>query len=186
MENREIGSLLRSLKPTGAPEAVGKVVLAAGERTARRERTFLRTRRLMLAAAAAAAMAVVVLEPLFFAPSVDAPVMNGDTTASAPADPVSLPSEESLAGRAGILELKLARLKELAARADSRSRLEADLDSLEKELRTIKSLYLNVDSADKKARSRFQDSRKGSGNEENSMFHFHIIVDPSRSGARPG
>ncbi len=186
MENREIGSLLRSLTPARAPQAVEEHVLRVADAVVRRGRSRLLRRRLLLAATAAAALVVVLLEPVFVVRSPVRPAGRDTETAQVLPRTLSPRSEETLAGQAGILELKLARLKQLATHVESRSSIEADLDLLEKDLKTIKSLYLDTLPIEQENGKGAQDRKKGSSHEENGRFHYRFVVDPFHGGARPG
>ena len=177
MDDQEIVEILKKLAPRTAPSDLDGKVLSKAE-TAAQERKVpdkLFPGFIWLGAAAILLVSVILFLTLEAEKEVPAPE---DRTAVA-----NPPSREALAARARLLELKLARLKRLAAVIDLGGRYSDDLGGLDRKLRDIDRIFLSIEPEQKFIRRPFKTPKGGKGNEE-GFNHRRLPVDPDTPALR--
>lgn len=176
MDDREIIESLKRLDPKKAPSRMDGKVLTAAEKAVPKAAA---PPRLIFRWSAWAGAAAILLASLLLFLTLDA---EQETSASKEeAASAARPSQEALAARAKLLELKLARLKRLAAFTMNEKRYADDLNGLDRKLRDIDRIFLSIEPTEKFIKHRLKNPNGGKSDEEGfNIRRLPFDPDPDR------
>lgn len=176
MDDQEIIESLKRLEPRVAPSRMDGKVLAAAEKAVPKDAALPRPifRWSALAGAAAILLASLLLF-LTLDSEQEIPASRQEAVSAA------RPSQEALAARAKLLELKLARLKRLAAFTMSGERYADELNGLDRKLRDIDRIFLRIEPTEKFIKHRLKNPNGGKSDEEGfNIRRLPFDPDPAR------